>query len=113
MFGNSLIHFATSYAVFWDTDILHSRTVCMMPREHPASLWAKSSRNLFERNEKNNLVKCQSSWDSYLYSISPSHVSEEKGCLLNQKITFVDQRVRESSLAHTSHPLADFGAGPH
>lgn len=43
---------------------------------------------------KNNRVKCQSCWDSYLNSISPSHFSEEKVCLLNQKITFVDERMK-------------------
>lgn len=50
---------------------------------------------------KNTLMKFQSGRDTYLYSIPPSHFSERKGCLHNQKITFVDQRMR--GILFTSH----------
>lgn len=50
---------------------------------------------------RSNLMKSQSGLNIYLYSIPPSHFLERTGCLLNQKITFVHQRLK--GILSTSH----------
>lgn len=60
-----------------------------------ASLWKKW---------KNNIMKSQTGQDTHVYSIPPSHFLKTKGCLLKQKITFDDQRMR--GILSTFHTLS-------
>lgn len=108
--------------IAWYTLILHvlsSRTQTVTQglfvwcQENIPHLCEQVLLELLWKKWKSNLVKCQSCWDSYLNSISSSHFSEEKVCLLNQKITFVDERMKGILPSSLTHPHADFGAWPH